>query len=249
MFSDRWASRICYDPISTAIGVGGSLVGGLLGASGSESAANAQTQAANNALAQQTAQYQQTRQDLLPYNTTGQGAASTLTSQLPNQTSAFKTTMDSLAATPGYQFTMQQGQQAVSNSNAAKGLGISGAALRGAADYATGLADNTYMNQFNIDQANKTNAYNKLLGTAQLGENAAAQTGSLGQQAAQNSSNLITGAGNAQAAGDVGTTNALTGAINNATNLDLTSNYLNQALANQRIAASNANSNKGPGFS
>ena len=236
MFSDRWASRICYDPISAAIGVGGSLISGLVGGSSSKSAANTQADAANNALAQQTAQYQQTRSDLLPYNTAGQGAMNTLSSQLPYLTSAFNPTMASLAATPGYQFTMQQGQQAVANSNAAKGLGISGAALRGAADYATGLADNTYMNQFNVDQANKTNAYNKLLGKAGLGENAAAQTGSLGQQAAQNSSNLITGAGNAQAAGTIGASNALTGGINNAAN-----NYTTYALLN----ASNAKNGQG----
>ena len=236
MFSDRWASRICYDPISAAIGVGGSLISGLVGGSSSKSAANTQATAANNALNQQTAQYNQTRADLLPYNTTGQGAATTLTSQLPYLTSAFAPTMAELQGTPGYNFTMQQGQQAVSNSNAAKGLGISGAALRGAADYATGLADNTYMNQWNVDQANKTNAFNKLLQTSQLGENAAAQTGSLGQAAAANSSNLITGAGNAQAAGTIGASNALTGGINNAAN-----NYTTYALLN----ASNAKNGQG----
>ena len=236
MFSDKWASRICYDPISTAIGVGGSLVSGLLGKSSAKTAADQQTTAANNALAVQQAQQAQTRADLLPYNTAGQQTVGTLQQQLPYLTSAFNPTMAQLAATPGYQFALQQGQQAVTNSNAAKGLGVSGAALRGAADYATGLADNTYMNQFNVDQANKTNAYNKLMGLINTGENAAAQTGSLGQQSAANSGNLITSAGNAQASGTVGGNNALTGGINNAANTYLTSDYLQQALANQRLA-------------
>ncbi len=57
-----------------------------------------------------------------------------------------------LEATPGYQFNLSQGQQAVASSAAARGLGVSGAALKGAATFATGLADNTYMNQFNIKQ-------------------------------------------------------------------------------------------------
>lgn len=47
---------------------------------------------------------------------------------------------------PGYQFTLDQGLKAVQNSAAAKGLGISGAALKGAADYTTGLTNSAYSN-------------------------------------------------------------------------------------------------------
>lgn len=72
-----------------------------------------------------------------------------------------------LAATPGYQFTLSQGLKAVQNSNAAKGLGSSGAALRGAADYASGLAGATYeqrltdyLNNYNSQFTNAQNAYN-----------------------------------------------------------------------------------------
>jgi hypothetical protein len=56
-------------------------------------------------------------------------------------------TMEGLAATPGYQFTLQQAQQAQQSSAAARGLGMSGAAMRGAADYAGGLASKTYDQQ------------------------------------------------------------------------------------------------------
>ena len=61
-----------------------------------------------------------------------------------------------LQNTPGYQFTLGQGLQSTQNSAAARGLGVSGAALKGAATYATGLADQTYQNQ-----------YQNLLSTAQ----------------------------------------------------------------------------------
>ena len=54
-----------------------------------------------------------------------------------------------LEQTPGYQFALSQGLQATQNSAAARGLGVSGAALKGAATFATGLADNTYQQQFN----------------------------------------------------------------------------------------------------
>ncbi len=56
-------------------------------------------------------------------------------------------TMEGLAATPGYQFTLDQGLRATQSSAAARGLGMSGAAMRGAADYASGKASETYNTQ------------------------------------------------------------------------------------------------------
>ena len=107
-------------------------------------------------------------------------------------------------------------------------LGISGAALKGAANFATGLADSTYKTQFDIDQANKTNSFNKLLALTQVGANAANQTGTFGTQAAQTAGNNITSGANAQAAGTIGATNAITGAANNAANA-----YQTYTLANK----------------
>ncbi|MEQ6654667.1 hypothetical protein ODX32_10845, partial [Salmonella enterica subsp. enterica serovar Typhimurium] len=57
-------------------------------------------------------------------------------------------TAEQARATPGYQFTFNQGMQGINSSAAAKGLGVSGANIRGAADYATGLADSTYNDVF-----------------------------------------------------------------------------------------------------
>lgn len=59
-------------------------------------------------------------------------------------------------ASPGYQFTLNQGLKATQNSAAARGLGTSGAALKGASSYATGLADSTYNDVYN----RALNAYN-----------------------------------------------------------------------------------------
>lgn len=66
-------------------------------------------------------------------------AASTV--QLPQN-------LQQLAQTPGYQFALQQGLEATQNSYAAQGLGTSGAALKGAANYAEGLASTTYQQQY-----------------------------------------------------------------------------------------------------
>jgi len=217
---------VAFDPMSIAGAVAAPIIGGLISGGSASDAAGVQADAANKASANTMAMYNQTRQDLAPYNIGGQNALTTLTGQLPYLTSAFNPTQASLEATPGYQFNLSQGLQGVQNSAAAKGLGISGAALKGAANYATGLADNTLQTQFNIDQANKTNAFNKLLGLTQTGANAAAQTGQLGTTAAQNSGNFLTSGANAQAAGMIGGANALTGGLNNAANTYLTSQLL-----------------------
>lgn len=139
------------------------------------------------------------------------------------------------AATPGYQFTLGQGLKAAQNSASARGLGASGAALKGAETYATGLADSTYNDTFNRNLSTfKTNYssaadnVNRLLGVAGLGENAAAQTGSAGTAAANSMAGTITGAGNASAAGTVASSNALGGALNSAGS----SLLLNQLLGN-----------------
>ena len=86
---------------------------------------------------------------------------------------------------------------------AARGLGVSGAALKGAARFATGLADSTFNNR-----------YSQALDAARLGETAAAQTGSYGTSAGQSIGSNLIGAGNAAAGGQVGAANALTGGLN-----------------------------------
>ncbi len=113
--------------------------------------------------------------------------------------------LDALQKTPGYQFTQQQGLQATQNAMAAQGLGVSGAALKGAANYATGLAQNTYQNILG-------NYY----GAMSMGESAAAQTGQLGANYQGQSNQLLSAGAAASAAGTVGSANAITGGINTA---------------------------------
>lgn len=77
-----------------------------------------------------------------------------------------------LESTPGYRFTLDQGLKSTQNSFAAKGLANSGAALKGAAGFATGLANSTYeqrlsdyLNSYNSQYTNAQNSY-----TAQAGQ-------------------------------------------------------------------------------
>jgi hypothetical protein len=107
-----------------------------------------------------------------------------------------------LEKTPGYQFTKTQGLQATQNSYASHGLSESGAALKGAANYAEGLAGTTY--------EARLGDYFKLL---EGGQSAATGLGQFGTSAGLNMGNTAMSGAAATAAGTVGSANALTGGI------------------------------------
>jgi hypothetical protein len=126
----------------------------------------------------------------------------------------FQPTQAQLEATPGYQFIRAQGLQSVQNGNAAKGLGLSGAALKGAGQYATGLASQTLGQQQGIFQSNLNNIMQPLEWAANLGQTSATQTGQNSLQATANQGNMLTSGAAASAAGQVGSSNALAGGLN-----------------------------------
>lgn len=206
-------AQLCNAWVATAI-VGASLVGAGATVYGAQTGKDAQINSTNAAIAAQQAQQARTRADLAPYREAGEGATKTLNEQLPHLTSPIELTQDWLENTPGYKFTKTQGEKAVANSAAARGLGVSGAALKGAANFATGLADATYKTQFDVENTNRGNAYARLKGIIDTGENAAAQTGVLGEKAAYNTGQAFIGQGNAGAAA----ANATGGAFNNLSN-------------------------------
>lgn len=194
-------------PVGAAIGISG-----VVGAGASLMGGKMQADSTAAASAQQKAMYDQTRSDLMPFQQAGQQGTNMLVQQLPDLTKPIIMDEATLRQTPGYQFNRNQGLKATQNVAAARGLGASGAALKGAAAFATGLADSTYQNQFTNAVTNQTNAYNRLMDVAKLGESAAAQTGSFGTQTAQSIGQNTIAGGTAQAAGLVGAGNALTNA-------------------------------------
>jgi len=152
-----------------------------------------------------------------PYATTGNNAINALSGGLTQQF---------LESTPGYQFINNQGQQGVTNAAAARGLANSGAALKGAAAYATGLADNTYQNQFN-----DTNAL------AQTGFQANQAQGNNTINAATNAGQIRMEGANGAMAATVGTGNALAGGLSSLGNT--ASQYATyNALLNGKAGAS-----------
>lgn len=203
---------VCNAWVATAI-VGSAVIGGAVQAYSANKAAEAQTNATNTAAGIQTNIFNKTQANLAPYIGAGNAATSELQDRLPALTAPITMDQSTLEKTPGYQFNLTQGLKATQNSAAARGLGISGAALKGAATFTTGLADSTYQNQFNNTNTNNTNAYNRLKGLIDTGESAAAGQGSIGATTGANIGGDIVGGGNAQAAALNKTGNAVNNAF------------------------------------
>lgn len=109
---------------------------------------------------------------------------------------------------PAYAWDVQQGQDALQRTQSANGGLLSGAAGKAISDYTTNQASNEYQNAYNRYNTNQTNLYNRLAGVSGTGMQGASDVASNGTTAANNASNLITGAGTAQGAGITGQANA-----------------------------------------
>ena len=197
-------------------------------------AANTQAAAANNAAALQNAQFQQTQANLAPYASIGTAALPQLLQSLGYQGQygangnltglsgqGFQFNPSNLAQTPGYQFTLQQGLNAVNNATSATGQTGSGAQAKGLANYATGLAQNTYNQQYQNALTTYQQNASTLGSLLSTGQNAAAGLGSMGMQNAQSVGNTLQGGANATAAGQIAAGNATSNALNGAMQLGL----------------------------
>jgi len=252
---------------------GAGLVGSSMQANAIGSAAQQQAAAAQTAAQQQMAMFNQVQQNLSPFmqggqtalqqlqGLTGAGAGGNpLTAPL---TTPFQPTMAQLQQTPGYQFSLDQGLKATQNSYAAQGLGASGAAMKGAANYAEGLAGTTYQQQFTNNLTQNAQIASILQNQVNTGANAAAGLSSAGVQSQALANQATMSGAAASAAGTVGQANALAGGLAGVGNAATTYGMLNmlQGLQNpqnmfwnQSVAPNPAgsadilNSALGPGF-
>ena len=220
--------------IATAIGgaaiagAGASIYSSNVQAIAIDSAAQQQAAAAQAASQQQMAMFNQVQQNITPFMKAGQGALTQLqgltgTGEGGNPltaplTSQFQPTMAQLEQTPGYQFSLDQGLKATQNSYAAQGLGASGAAMKGAANYAQGLASTTYQQQFQNNLSQNKQIADILQNQVNTGANAAAGLSSAGIQSTALSNQAAMSGAAASAAGTVGSANAIAGGVTGATN-------------------------------
>ena len=234
-------------------------------AQAAEYAAQLQKQEADAALAFQKQEFSTQQANEAPFLKAGQGAIGDLSSLLnhggfPDYNQTFTApTAAQAEATPGYQFQLQQGEQALARSAAASGDLLSGGQLKAQDEFAQGLASTNYQNaynnalqtfgtNYNVFQQNQANRFNRLASVAGIGQTSAGQLGAQGQGAANNISNLLLTSGQqignninnaaaATASGYIGSANAYGGALssigNNIGQYALLNGLLNQGLPSQ----------------
>jgi hypothetical protein len=202
---------------SAILGAGASIYGSQLQQKSTQQATNAELAM----FGQGKDAVQAAQGNLSPFISMGGQAGGQLINALPGLTKSFNPTMQDLENTPGYQFTLGQGEKAVTNANSAMGLADSGVQGKGIANYAEGLASTTFQQQFENYLKQNQQKYNMLMGPTQLGVSAAGVNlggaeslmGGGIQTGGQVGSNLI-GAGNAGAAGALGVAGSGSNAMN-----------------------------------
>jgi hypothetical protein len=247
-----------------AIGAVGSLIGSGKQASAIKSAARTQADAANhaadlqsqaaaNSLAYTKGVYNKAAGYEAPYQAAGRVALGQLGAGT-KQGGVFNSspTADQvLAQDPGYQFRMQQGQQALERAEAAGGGVGSGGALKAAQQYGQDYASGEYGAAYGRFMANRQSNYANLANVAGYGEQANATLTNAGTGASANVSrtamggadaagNYLTQGANASAAGMIGGANVWANNLSNLGNLG------QQALQLSQSSYGGGNPNPGP---
>lgn len=237
-----------FASIAAGVGAAASIGGAAAGAAGSSSAAKANQKIAQQQLDFQKQIYNQAQQNLNPYISFGQNALTGYGSALPSLTTPYSTAqyqqsplytpmvnnLAELQATPGYQFQLGQGEQAIQQSAAAQGGLLSGAAAKAMNDYAQNQASTGFQNAWQRAQTAYGTAFNQNLAQNQqisniynaasgMGSNAATALAGVGQNPAI--SNAYSNLGLANAAQAVSPYNMASGLAGGLTSSNLTDLY------------------------
>jgi hypothetical protein len=201
-----------------------SLAGGKKGASAASQAASQQAAVAEQALQLQQSMFQTNQNNLQPFINVGLNATAAVqpyANQILNQP-AFTWDPSKVAQTPGYQFTQNQIRAQLANNASVTGPG--GAANWQLIQGAGNVASTTYNQQFQnfLAQSDLTmQQQNQQLQAAaypitNIGLPAAGALAGVSLASAAGQSNALSNIGAAQAAGTVGSANALTAGLSGA---------------------------------
>jgi len=197
--------------IAAGIGAAASIGGGIMGLFGgggdaAVEAAQIQAAAARYAADLQMKQYEESVKRLQPWTGAGTAAVNEYAGllNLPGYPTTDRT--DYLRSTPGYEFQLAQGVNALDRSAASKGMLLSGPQTKAVTKYGQGLADTTY-------NALMDRIYN----LSNQGQSSAALVGNQGMLAGQYAGNALMSGANAQAQGLYNAYNARQSAYGNIT--------------------------------
>ena len=183
----------------------GSVISAFMASDSASNAADSQARSSAAAIAEQRRQADRTYDDYAPYRAAGTNALGQLQGQMGQQTTAADVMSD-----PGYQFGLQQGQQALDRKAAANGGRDSGASLKAASSYATDYATTGYGAAYQRRQ----DRLNRLASLAGIGQTATGASAAAGSGAANAISGIIGSQGDARAAGQLAQGNIWGGAAN-----------------------------------
>jgi len=122
----------------------------------------------------------------------------------PNGSLGRQFTMADFNKDPAYQFDVQQGLQAISNSNSVRGGALSGGTMKAMSNYGTQQASNEFGNAASRFTQNQNQNFSQLATLAGQGVQAGQDTAMLGQNYSNANTALRTNIGNAQAGGILG---------------------------------------------
>ena len=233
------------DPVTgtmAAVSIGS----GIMQSNAARSAANTQAAAADRAMAQERAMYEQGREDLAPYRETGYTALKDIERMKPFLTSQFGPEQFGQYLDPSMAFRQRLGTQATERLANVGGGAISGNTLRSLADYGQNLASTEYGNAFNRFQTERGNIYNTLANIAGMGQGAVNTGVRSGETFAAGQTGLITGGAAAQAAGTVGASNALAGGLQGASNAYLLNQFMRPPGTNPAVQIPQQNVTQNP---
>jgi hypothetical protein len=177
--------------MSFAITAAATVASAAIGAYSSNKAAKSQQAATNTAIGEQQRQYDQTREDFAPYRETGVNALRQLSGDIIKPLTSAE-----VMSEPGYQFGMQQGQQAIDRRIAASGGRVSGQAIKAAGRYGTDYATVGYGAAYQRRQ----DRLNRLAALAGIGQTSTGASAAAGQGSSNAISGLVSSQGDARGA-------------------------------------------------
>lgn len=232
----------------------GSIIGGGEAASGEQKAAQTEANASQAATQASLDMFNTAQATEAPYVAGGTSALAEIqaemegTAGVPGQTGwlGAMPSLTDVSGLPGYNFTLQQGENATANAATAQGLGVSGVALKGAASYAENLASTYYNNYISNYWTNQNNRFNQLYNLVTQGQAAAGQTAQAASTSGGQQANAITttaaGQAQAQAAAGQATAGGTLGAGTGINNALLANALLGQTQGGSTLSINNPSS-------
>jgi hypothetical protein len=155
---------------------------------------------------------------LEPYQAAGEAGIGELQNYALNRPD-FKFNPDDFMNSPAYKFEQEQGINAIENSSAARGMGMSGNTLKELTRFGQGLASTYYDSAFNkaanTFNINHTSTLQDLMSLINPGLSATSESNKLGLAGAEDAGNYAVGAGRARAGGILSQARSIGGIADN----------------------------------